>query len=404
MRSQTVRKWSQPLGAACAAALLIFSVAGYIQAETPKKTAKTSAPAAALNYEVWAADQGTNKIHIIAPKTGESGTAFEERAVIDLGVHNIDMPHMIDFTSDYTYAFVANFQSGDVAVIRTGDRKVLDVIKTGHMTHMAAVLPDDSAAIVDVMHEEGALLEIVIDRKNERFSLGRKLVIAEAPLFQARAKEFSGSSPVCHDYTADGKYAYVTLGPALSNGGLLIFDVEAFQLTKVYPVSELSVNCGTMRSPDGTKMYLNGGSMDAGHWYVFNTRTHEPIPDKNGEVRRSSRGTDAHGVWPTPNGSELWMVNRATSNAIVIDPRTDEIIAEIAHVGPSPDIMTISPDNRYVFITLRGPQPRSGPHAIAGTRPGISIVDVATREIVTILEPAKGVEESDFHGIGLVRR
>ena len=142
-------------------------------------------------------------------------------------------------------------------------------------------------------------------------------------------------------------------------------------------------------------MFLNGGSVDEGVWYVFDTATHQPIHQDG------SRGTDAHGVWITPDGAELWMVNRHSSNGIVIDPVTFEVIDEIAFTGKSPDILTMSPDGRYAFITLRGPEQRSGPHAIAGDTPGVAVLDIATRESVTILEPDRAHPMSDFHGIGL---
>ena len=358
----------------------------------------------AASYEIWAADQGTNKLHVFVPDPAKGGAVLAESGVIDLGAAGVDMPHMIDFTSDFAYAFVANVQSGNVAVIRAADRKLVKLLDTGAMSHMAAVTPDDKSVIVDVMNPNGELVEIVIDRAKEEFTIGRRLRIAEDPVFKARAAEFPGWSPVCHEYTADGAHAFVTLGPPLDKGGLLLFDVRAFRLTKVQPVSEIRVNCGTIRSPDGSKIYLNGGSLAEGHWYVFDAKTQRPIPDERGEIRRDSRGKDAHGVWFTPDGRELWMVNRASSNAIVIDPATDRVIGEIADVGPSPDILTMSPDGKHAFITLRGPKPRSGPHQIAGTRPGISIVDVAARKLVTILEPAKGDEKSDFHGIAMRER
>jgi len=391
----SVRREAATLSVALVLFVLWASISVAEQANPP-----TRQPYAA--YEVWATDQGTNKIHIIAPDPKTGGAGFVETEVIDLGTAGIDMPHMIDFTSDFAYAFVANVQSGNVAVIRTADRKLLKVIETGPMTHMAAVLPNDSAVLVDVMHTEGAIVEITVDREKEAFNIGRKLKIAQDPLFQQRAAEFPGASPVCHDYTTDGAYAFVSLGPPLDKGGLLILDVKAFQLSKVFPVSEIRVNCGTIRSPDGSKMYLNGGSLTEGHWYVFDTTTHRPLPvDEQGTIQRDSRGKDAHGVWFTPDGGELWMVNRASSNAIIIDPASDKIIAEIEHVGPSPDILTMSPDGKYAFITLRGPKPRSGPHQIAGTRPGVSVIDVKARKLVTILELAKRNEKSDFHGIGL---
>jgi len=342
--------------------------------------------AADAGYEVWALDQGTRQIHIIGPD-------FTVTEVIDLdGV--VTTPHMIDFTSDFAYAFVANTGSGDVAVIRTADRVVLDVVATGATAHMAAVLPDDSAVIVANIGA-GTLTEIVLDLENEVFTIGRELKVSDDPMIVARADEFPGTSPVCHQYTADGRYAYVTLGPALANGGLVILDVETFELVKVYSAVEIPVNCGTALSADGTKMYVNGGSIDAGEWFVFDTATHELIK------RESSRGLDAHGVRVTPNGKELWMVNRATSNGIIIDTATDEVIYDIPFTGQSPDIMDYSPDGRFIFITLRGPNPLSGPHAIAGDTPGVAIFDVQARQLIQVVQPDQGNEASDFHGIGV---
>ncbi len=377
------------------AAVATFAVAVSALAEEPVSTETTGG-----GYEIWAVDQGTNKVHIIVADDGAPG-GFKAAEEIDLGAIGIDMPHMIDFTSDFAYAFIANVQSGNVVVVRAADRKVLATLDTGHMSHMARVHPDDSRILVDVMHETGAIAEIVPDWVNETFTLGRRLVIAEDPVFAARASEFAGSSPVCHDNTADGRYAFVTLGPPLAKGGLVVLDVESFRLESAHPPSELSVNCGTMRSRDGSKIYVNGGSTEAGHWYVLDAATHEPIPTAGGEIRRSSRGTDAHGVWLTPGGERLWMINRHSSNAIVIDTATDEVVAEIADVGKSPDLVVFSPDGSRAFITLRGPKPRSGGHAIAGTTPGVAVLDAATRELLSLVEPSKGNEDSDFHGIGM---
>lgn len=337
-------------------------------------------------YEVWALDQGTNTIYIITPE-------LEVSEVIELP-EEVDMPHMIDFTSDYAYAFIANPASANTAVIRTADREVVAVLPTGAGSHFAGVVPGDERVIVDVI-AEAKLVEISLDLENEVFEISRELVVAEDLLFAARADEFPGSSPICHDYTLDGRYAYITLGPGIDDSGLVILDTEAFSFARVFPPSEVRTNCGTIISPDGEHMFLNGGSLEEGHWYVFDTSLHDYV------YHSDSRGTDAHGVWFTPDGSELWMVNRHSSNAIIIDPDSFAITEEIDFVGKSPDILTISPDNRYAFITLRGPEQRSGPHAIAGDTPGVSVIDVATREIVTLIEPDEGNPRSDFHGIGL---
>ncbi|AFG36504.1 YncE family protein [Spirochaeta africana] len=106
---------------------------------------------------------------------------------------------------------------------------------------------------------------------------------------------------------------------------------------------------------------------------VFDTTTHTPVHAEP----RTSFGLDAHGVRATPDGSEIWMVNRATSDGIIIDPRTDAVIDYLPFVGESPDILDFSPDGRFAFVTLRGPATLSGPHANQEFSPGVAVLDTA---------------------------
>jgi hypothetical protein len=61
----------------------------------------------------------------------------------------------------------------------------------------------------------------------------------------------------------------------------------------------------------------------------------------------------------------------------------------------------MSPDGRHVFITLRGPNPVTMPHVAVGETPGFAVIDRATRQIVQLVEPARGDSRSDFHGIAV---
>lgn len=377
---------------------LLLVTAGLFAAGVAEDTTST----AQARYEVWAMDQSTNVIHIIEPVYAGGSVTFAVTDRIEFD-DRVVRPHMIDFTSDHRYAFVANTVSGNVAVIRTADREVIDVIRTGPGTHMAAVAPGDRVVHVDVI-ADGTVVEINLDLANERFTVGRTLEINRDPAVLALADRFSQGDdgrpitrPICHDYTADGRYAYITLGPGLGDGGLLILDTERFTVARAFPPDEVAVNCGTILSPDGSKMYVNGGSLEVGHWYVFDTTTHELTQSDP----RNSFGYDAHGVALTPDGSELWMVNRASSNAIIVDPSTDAVIDYVPFVGESPDILAISPEGRFAFITLRGPEPLSGPHAIRGSSPGVAVVDVASRKLTTVLLPEPDLAVSDFHGIGI---
>jgi len=190
----------------------------------------------------------------------------------------------------------------------------------------------------------------------------------------------------------------------------------------VYSQEQLRTNCGTIShpNPDPEKFYLTAGAPSnrdpdgVGEWYVLDTDTHQPIDPDSGEpvddfetldVARDLDGYDTHGFWfiDTDDGRELWLLNRETDDGVVIDPETDTVIDEIDDYGPAPDIMWSSPDDEYMFVTLRGPNPQSGdPHAAEGETPGVSVLDTETREIVTTLEPDADNDESDFHGIGVV--
>lgn len=348
----------------------------------------------APDYEIWAMDQGTHKVHIF-------NSALAEVASIDLGALGVRVPHMLEFTSDHRYAFVASPASGNVTVIRATDRAVVAQIPTGPRTHHAAVAPGDRTVLVSVIGApnvpwDGKLVEINLDLANERFTIGRQLVLAEDPLFASRRagiKDTGGA--VCLGFTADGNHGYVTLGPGLDEGGVVVIDTRSFRLVEVYPPAQIDANCGTVRSSNGAHMYLVGGDREVGVWHAADTRTHLSVR------RTDSRGHDAHGSAVTPDGREYWLVNRVTSNAVVMDQRTLGVVAEIPFVGKTPDIVAISPDSRYAFITLRGPKPVTMPHLAVGETPGIAVFDVRSRAQVRLLEPAKGNEQSDFHGIAI---
>jgi YVTN family beta-propeller protein len=386
--------------------------------------AQTPPPPSGADHEIWALDQGAdvNRIHIY-------DSSHEEVDVIDFeqspgrtepdadnprGRSIVDTPHMIDFTSDFAYAFVASTRSGNVTVIRTDDREILDVIPTGATAHFAGVTPDDSAVWVANIGAK-TFTEISIDREAERFELtGRELDVTTDPLYPAAYANLERSlqpGPVCHQYTADSRYAYVTLGPT-AVGGLVVIDLQHDSgqpvIDTAFDPEVVRANCGVGLSADGETMYANFGSPapaedggDQGEWYAFDTSDHSLI------TTQSSRGADAHGLRVTPDGSELWMLNRQSSDAIVVDTATNDVIAELDDIGESPDILDFSPDGSLAYLSLRGPNPRSGGtavHPIAGDTPGFAVVDTATRELVEIIQPAEGRADfasSDVHGLAV---
>ena len=383
-------------------------------------------------YEVWALDQGTNTAHIL----GEfNGRRFRNRDMIeDLP----DVPHMIVFSSDGEYAFIASTAGSAVSVVRADDREVVATIEEGGdvdqdvgTAHFAGITPDDSTIHIDDMAND-QIHVVNADLENEAFSVETSIEVAD---LLDGTEGYPSYTPVCHDYTTDGQYAYVTLGPGFDGAGLFVLDVNDNEVEATFDPDRIRTNCGTITHPELDRIFLNGGGglFDDSVWYTFSTEEHEPLA-RRGEERYSS-GAGAHGIWLTPDGSELWQVNRVSNDGEVIDPYRDHVLAEIPEIGPAPmlddapydppyesrddapdnpgdkaDILAASPDGEYMFATLRGLNPKSAGGVSVGENPGVAVLSVEDRERI---DNAPGLNdgvwqpddvdplESDFHGIGV---
>ncbi|OIB56709.1 cell surface protein [Natrialba sp. SSL1] len=382
------------------------------------------------SYELWALDQGRDDIFTYEPAPeGDDEFALTNH----INLNELDglpeegiVPHMIDFSSDYEYAAIACTAGARTLVFRTEDHELVADIDTGQGSHMAAFSPEDDYIHVDAI-DEGAIVRVDADLESEAFEVVDEIVVLEDDTVQDAGIE--SGSPICHQYAHDGRSLH-TLGPSYHDGALVIVDHEEFTVDRAISGDTLPTNCGTMPHPTEEKFYLTAGlpssdSGGVGDFYVYDTAEDEVIVD--GE---STEGIDAHGFWFTPDGEELWVLNRETNDGVIVDPETDEVKETIDAYGPdqsddpgerdAPDIMWTSPDGEYMFVTLRGPAPLSGdPHASTGVTPGVSVISVEDREHVDVLEPfpieefddehvelaqdeeEEGPRTPDFHGLGV---
>ncbi len=365
-------------------------------------------------YEIWAADQGTDTVYIYE-LTDESGEEFELLDEIDTGSEGGHVPHMVDYSSDYEYAAIPCTSGARTLIYRTEDRELVANLETGGGSHFAGFSPDDEYIHVDVIGES-EIVRVDADLENEEFDIADRIVVDE----EIEGLTEQEGAPICHSYDKSGRSIH-TLGPSYNNAGLLVIDHEGFEVDVAFSGDEVPTNCGTMPHPTEDKFYLTAGlptptdddgepidgEDGVGDYYVMDTESDELTVDG-----ASTNGVDAHGFWFTPDGEELWVLNRETNDGVVVDPETDEVIDEIDAYGPevsddpdqrdSPDILWGSPDGEFMFVTLRGPSPQSGdPHAATGVNPGFAVLDTETREIVTTVQPDGDNEDSDLHGIGV---
>jgi hypothetical protein len=195
------------------------------------------------------------------------------------------------------------------------------------------------------------------------------------------------------------------------DGGLVVVDLESGEIETAFDPAEVKANCGLALSHNHDQMYANwsGHLADLDHphdadpaeWYVFDTNTHELVATYTSEGNETA-GLDTHGTRVSPDGTEMWQVNRVSNDGSVVDTETQEIIDEF-ELTDTPDIIGFSPDGEYLFVTLRGPNPASMPHVAVGETPGVEVIDVESRESIAVLQPfdEAEAEASDFHGINI---
>ncbi len=326
-------------------------------------------------YEVWVIDQadasrGGARLYIYDGPRLESGQAGSPEVItLDAAASGVGdgpgvRPHVVLFNTTFTHAIIANVASGHVYLMRAADRKIVASIDVGEQAHSAYPSPDGT--LILVANQNGKrLARIRADFSAERFSYNRAEDLDLGALQDAAHPD---NAPICPVLFAGGR-AYVTL----RGGGLYIVDYASVPMlvVKSYTKDQVGASgCGGVLA--GTKVYVNSGSATSSDIYVFDAASH----NLRKHLNLSWSGADGHGMVVTGGGRFVWMANRADRNVVVINTTVDSLGGFIADVGAAPDLMDISPNGRFVFATLRGPNNLTGGPTAKGERSGLAVIQV----------------------------
>lgn len=72
------------------------------------------------------------------------------------------------------------------------------------------------------------------------------------------------------------------------------------------------------------------------------------------------------------------MNHRADWNVVVVSTSSDGLAGFIGNLGGAPDIMVVSPDGRFVFVAMRGPNNLTGGPTAKGDKPGFAVLEVTS--------------------------
>jgi YVTN family beta-propeller protein len=310
------------------------------------------------------------------------------------------------------YVYSANTVSGSVTVLHraTGQMAavIADVGKSPHAAQPHPLQPDrvfvmnigPQAVGPDGVPDRGETIAEVVREGpagQHTWRVARFLDLRADPEL-ADSTRFPSRRAVCAGFTKNGRYMLVTL----FNGGIAVVDVEAWDVVEGWGKDRIAEHgCGFGVSPTGDELYVTAGGLHASWLYVVDIAGNRPVLVASHDL--SSVGQDAHGVYVDSRRNELWVVHRVSSNVTIHPlPRIREPghpFETIAFVGKTPDLIAMSPDGARAFITLRGPNPAPTiPHATVGERPGVALLDVASRSLLHVVQLGDP-EHGDFHAV-----
>ena len=408
-------------------------------------------------YEVWSIDQsGTESdgtggllyiwdgkdIFLNGAKSADPEIIDLAKAAKDANCEAAKKPHMIlsnHTTPKSSHAILANVGSGDTFFINIASRSVVGCVNTiggfngaggtGN-THASVGSPDNSMTIVaniGAKGESGFLHKIQTNYTSDNYKLVETLSLDQ---FSSDLGT-SVARPICHEFTADSKFAYVTL----AGGGILVIDVgaadgsTAMNVVKVYDAATVpGIGCGVTRLPFN-KIMTNGESGAKGgddFLYTFDaSKAAEGIfPNP---VQIELPGEDTHGAVTCidQRGGIFAITSMRVSNDVnFVDLQTNKVVATQSMAAsfspdPKPDVAHIV--GNKMFIALRGATPLSAIGSLPNVdrTPGVAVLtisddcksfswdeeDLASMEdldrMVT-LEDGSEASASDPHGLEII--
>lgn len=411
------------------------------------------------NYEVWALDQadthsdGGGLLYIwdsedlsrnakqSSPEIIDLAEAAQAAAADNSSCKIAKRPHMIlaNHASPPSHMVLANVASGDTFFLDIDSREIVGCVSTKEAaggavsSHNSSASPDNTTVLVDTIGDNGKsgfIHKINTDYNSNTFTLAETLDLAAAtladgtPVTQAVGTDLL--RPICHEYTGDGAFAYVTL----AGGGLLVVDVADLSVAHAYPAATVpGIGCGAFRLEDG-RMLTNGESGQGGgddFLYVFQTQG-AAQGDFPNPVQIELPGEDTHGISLCRNAkNELFaaVLMRVSNDLNVVDLQTNTVIKTISlerpfSPNPAPDVTDTV--GNTIFVTLRGAKPLTAITQLedAERTPGVgtirmnqncnsiswsaSSIALMTANPNTVEVDGQTVTASDPHGLDVVRR
>ena len=300
----------------------------------------------------YTSDQFSNTVSVIDPSTNTL------LGVIKLGdptPANLSplyrgqlLVHGMGFSPDRRTLAVVSIGSNSVSFIDTATNAVKHTAYVGRSPHEAFFRPDGREVWVSVRGEDYiAVLDGTTFKETGRIAVpnGPGMTIfspdgkygyvcssfsPETVVIDTRSKRIVGrvkqDSPFCPDIAAtpDGKQVWLTLKDV---GRVMVFDAKPpFAVLKTIDTGPITNHVNIARTPKGQFAYVTVGTQNIVR--VFRT-------DDFSEIASVPVGALPHGLWPSGDGSRMYVGLENDDAVAVIDTATKKVIATIP-IGQGP--------------------------------------------------------------------
>jgi YVTN family beta-propeller protein len=264
--------------------------------------------------------------------------------------------HGMGFSPDHRTLLAISIGSNSVSFIDTASNSVKHVTYVGRAPHEAFFTPDGKEVWVSVRGENYiAILDSQTYREKSRVEVpnGPGMTIfspdgtygyvcssftPELVVIATASKQIVGrvkqESPFCPDIAAtpDGKQVWLTLK---DTGKVMVFNAQPpFEVIKVLDTGPITNHVNIVRTARGQFAYVTVGGLNVVK--VFRTLDFE-------QVATIETGALPHGLWPSGDGTRVYVGLENADAAAAIDTLANKVIATIP-VGQAPQGVAYVPD------------------------------------------------------------
>ena len=368
-----------------------------------------AAPDIAISHHdrVYAAEQFSNTVSVIDPASNQL------LGVIRLGeasptnfsplYHGQVLVHGMGYSPDHHTLAVVSIGSNSVTFIDTMTNAVKHTTYVGRSPHEAFFTPDGREVWVTVRGENYIA---VLDASSYEEKM--RIVVPAGPGMQifspdgkygyvcssfnpevnvisvadhsivGRVKQ---ASPFCPDIAAtpDGQQVWFTLKDV---GKTQVFDAHApFGLVKTLDTGPITNHVNIVHNVHGNFAYVTVGGLNLVK--VFST-------DDFSQVATIPVGNLPHGIWPSGDGSRVYVGLENADNMVAIDTLTNKVIATIP-IGQAPQAVTYVPN----AVPEGDGKQNLQPLGIAGQAAHLSLASVGATAADMNAKPATSVSLFD---------